>query len=133
MTDMAVWVPTRWYSEEGGVAAERVVIVRRTILEILRAAGEPLSTPEIRRRLGGGDRSKRPHQGASCSFSGECTPRWCWCWHVAAYRQLRYLEQVGLAERVFVCAATRMIYWRFVDTESDDHFNAALEAMDSDR
>ncbi|MDO2384673.1 hypothetical protein QRB41_14990 [Mycobacterium avium subsp. hominissuis] len=117
----------RWPRAERGLAAERVAIVRRTIHRILGEAGVPLSLREIRDRLGGGDRSQRPHSGcASCIFTGPCTTQWCWCWHVSNRTDMKFLENAGMARRV----ATEPIRWVFVDPESDAAMNALLKQQE---
>lgn len=113
-----------WPWPERRLRSERVAIVRRKIVEVLCLSDRPLSLAEIRKQLGGGDRGNRPDRNApGCSFSGDCTTSWCWCWHVSNRNDMKLLEARGLVAR----ASVDPLRWRFTDPDSDEAMNALFD------
>lgn len=134
--------------------AIRTVAVRDQILAILREAADPLPTPQILVAMSNGGRHcNGPHNQECRSPGGDC-PAWWWCTPgphgPPVYPQLRALERLGLVARAqypnpdsiaraiaagnlyhhIVDADSRCVFWRYVDTESDDALNEVLGALE---
>ena len=133
--------------------ATPTVAVRDQILAILRGADDPLSTPQILIRMGNGGRNCNGPRPGSCRSPGDC-PAWCWSTPgphgPPVYPQLRALERLGLVARAhypnpdsiakavaagnlnhhIVDADPRWVYWRYVDTDTDEVFNEVLRALE---
>jgi len=102
----------------------RTVAVRRAILTVVRASG-PISTPEVLVQMSESVGCNSYLSKPVCRFAGRCR---AWCWYDPVYPQLRALAQMGLVEHLPRTRERRRAHWRYVDAETDDMFNSALDA-----
>jgi hypothetical protein len=103
------------------------VAIRDRILAILRdEAPLPISTPRIRELMANGGQSCASYMsvdGTCPETAGTDCGGWCW---LLVYPNLRAMVELGLVEQVKV-PNHRVVYWRYVEQETNAQFNAVLE------
>lgn len=123
----------------------RTVAIRDQILSILRAEHPlPITTNDILVKLANaGENCNSPRgrrrdvvakgAGATChDWSGRWAGRdGCpaWCWYQPVYPQLVALMRLGLVERIRR-DDHRSAFWRYVENDTDEQFNAIVDQME---
>jgi len=115
----------------------RTLAVRGQLLVILRAEHPlPISTSDVLLRMANDHRNcTRRLDGFGNPTRGLCPyrpPEKCraWCWYDPVYPQLCALMRLGLVERIRR-DGMRCVYWRYVETETDEAFNAIVDALEA--
>jgi hypothetical protein len=107
----------------------RTIALRHQLLAALRNADGPLSTNALCTLVA--------RDGDNCGqFDGRCASQIerCHggCWWTRVYPQLRALQRMGLVDWVHYPRPIRCTYWRYIEAETEEMFNAAIDAMDGE-